>query len=113
MIMTPPTEPNEERSGGLQSMLARLRGMVHSIKPPEPESSEEIFPTWDAPDVPVEGPSAPPLAIPLSSPDQTAQDAPPESSASLAEPVLSEAQPKPISAPPLPLAPEHEVPLEQ
>jgi len=90
--MTPPTEPNAERSGGLQSMLARLRGMVQSIKPAELESAEEIIPTWDATVAPEEESAAPPLAIPLSSPDQTGQDAPAESSAPLAEPVLPEAQ---------------------
>jgi serine/threonine protein phosphatase PrpC len=109
MIMTPPTEPNAERSGGLQSMLARLRGMVHSNKPPEPESSEDIVPTWDATDITVETPSEPPLAIPLSLSDQIAQDAPPESSAPLAEPVLPEAQPVVFSAPNLPLAANSEV----
>src|SRR5260370_10272686 len=36
--------------------------------------------------------AARPWAIPLSSPDQTAQDAPAESSAPLAEPVIPEAQ---------------------
>jgi PPM family protein phosphatase len=42
-------EPKPSQPGGLQSMLARLRGMVQGLKSPEPELAQEpdFLPTWD------------------------------------------------------------------
>src|SRR5436190_363533 len=47
MSSTPP-DPNAPRPGGLQSMLARLRGMVQASKPAE-ELREEDLLKWDTP----------------------------------------------------------------
>src|SRR5262245_54046923 len=64
-------DPNATRPGGLQAMLARLRGMMQGQKPPEAQpAEEEIKPDFDAPPqavpvgaVPVE--DGPAVAVPL------------------------------------------------
>ncbi len=55
-MSTPGSEPNSTPPvGGLQSMLARLRGMMQNLKSIEPasipaaHSSSDLLPTWDAP----------------------------------------------------------------
>lgn len=65
---SPETKPPQP--GSLQSMLARLRGMVQALKTTEQEG-EELLPTWDAvgstsamPARPTGAPSASPVAEP-------------------------------------------------
>jgi serine/threonine protein phosphatase PrpC len=82
-------------------MLARLRGMVQSIKPSEPESVEEVIPTWDIPEAVVESLSPPPMALPLDPIESTAQEAPEMPPADAPVP---EAQPMIPFAPPLDLS---------
>src|SRR5262245_33155902 len=57
-MSTNPPDPTQTRPGTLQSMLARLRGMVQSLQPAEPELRDE-------------GPAAPP-------PDEAPAEVPPE-----------------------------------
>jgi serine/threonine protein phosphatase PrpC len=86
-----PSDPSSPRPGGLQSLLARLRGMVQSLKPGEEAppaaiplapaanaapgdqserhfateangSEDEMLPTWDENVLPAE--TAPPVALP-------------------------------------------------
>jgi serine/threonine protein phosphatase PrpC len=97
-----PSDANPSRPGGLQSMLARLRGMVQSLKPGDetppaaiplvPEASalpksrdetassegvngpeDEMLPTWDENAVPAE--QTPPVALPVTE-GETAEGAP-------------------------------------
>src|SRR5690349_5433644 len=51
------SEPKPPVPGSLQSMLARLRGMVQALKATEQEG-EELLPTWDSVAVPQDGSSS-------------------------------------------------------
>jgi serine/threonine protein phosphatase PrpC len=79
-----PPDSNPPRQGGLQAMLARLRGMVSTLKPPEeatpptPLGVEEAPPT-----LPPDEPAAPAVAEPV--PAAVPEEAPP-----LAAPVAEE-----------------------
>jgi serine/threonine protein phosphatase PrpC len=70
MASTPSNNPNTPRAGG---WLARLKGLVHNMKPDGEESAtEEVLPTWDvtpppAPALPAE--EAMPVAQPVPSED--------------------------------------------
>src|SRR5262249_60463099 len=62
-----PPDPDAPKPGGLQSMLARLRGMVSAQQTPEePASEEELLPTFDVPlpEPPAAEPPPPPVALP-------------------------------------------------
>jgi serine/threonine protein phosphatase PrpC len=47
------SDPRPPQPSGLQSMLARLRGMVQALKSPDPEEqqAQELLPTWDNADL--------------------------------------------------------------
>jgi protein phosphatase len=63
-------DANEDRAAGLQSMLARLHGMMRGVAADQTGGDEEVLPTWDA------FPS-PPLATPVAQPvDGPFEDAP-------------------------------------
>jgi serine/threonine protein phosphatase PrpC len=92
-------DTNPPPSGGLQDMLARLRGMSEAMKADESEpDAEEILPAWDAPALAErELAAAIPLATPVEA--QAAAEAPmADSVAEAAVAVVEEAEP----APPVP-----------
>jgi serine/threonine protein phosphatase PrpC len=80
MSSNPPTDP-AARSGGF---LARLKGMVQSMKPGEkPTPVDAAEPTWDTPALPVAVPVPPgagpaPAAVPVAVPATPAEPAPAE-----------------------------------
>ena len=56
-----PSDSNTSRAGGL---LARLKGLVQTMKPnDDPSASEEVLPTWDVTPPPPPTPVADPLAV--------------------------------------------------
>jgi protein phosphatase len=78
-------------------MLARLRGMVQSLKPGDADTSGELLPTWDA--APTEGtfsepPAAAPVATPLVEVDQESSLRPLDQTPEMMEPPFPGAQPK-------------------
>src|SRR5439155_14759028 len=83
------SEPTPQPAGGLQPMLARLRGMVQARKSPADDgrAPEEVLPTFDAPDAQAPPPPAPTDAVPLALPVQDGSS--PE--VPLAEPVAEAA----------------------
>src|SRR5438552_9377468 len=58
-------EPTPQPAGGLQSMLARLRGMVQALKSSETteNAAEDVLPTFDVPESPAS--ASPPVASPV------------------------------------------------
>jgi serine/threonine protein phosphatase PrpC len=80
-----PTEPRPPQPSGLQSMLARLRGMVQALKSTEMPSgpAEEIMPGWD---VSAAAPSPPPVAEALPVAELAADTASQEPAPSVAAP---------------------------
>src|SRR5258708_3501772 len=92
------SDPRPPQPSGLQSMLARLRGMVQALKSPEPEQQpgQELLPTWDpgltpvAPFVPslVYETSEPAAETSSADPSETSQTLGTEGSADLSTPVL-------------------------
>src|SRR5262245_26438358 len=96
------SDSSPARSGGFQSMLARLRGMVQAMKMPEPEASESQTAGWESPVPP--GP-APAVAEPETpaGPAERGEDAPPAAPVA-AEPVDEAAPSSPVPAGPFPTA---------
>jgi PPM family protein phosphatase len=74
-----PSDPRAPQPGSLQSMLARLRGMVQALKATESSGAkqEEMLPTWDEP-APVGASVAPPDASPTPMDGATAPSVTPE-----------------------------------
>src|SRR5262245_6183735 len=98
------SEPTPRPAGGLQSMLARLRGIVQARKPPldDGRAPEEVLPTFDVPDGVAPPLPAPTDAVPLALPVQ--DGSPPE--APLAEPVAEAASgPAAVAESPVRVAP--------
>jgi PPM family protein phosphatase len=104
-----PPDPNAPKPGGLQSMLARLRGMVSAQQTPEePASEEELLPTFDVPlpEPPAAEPPPPPVALPadgaaagevppVATPAEEAEPAPVDEAPAEAVPAEPAAPPRP------------------
>src|SRR5437867_3391558 len=100
------SEPTPQPAGGLQSMLARLRGMVEALKSPADEEKvpDEVLPTFDGPEVPAAPPApameeSPPLALPVG--DGSPPSAPVVEPAAEAPPAVAEAAEALPAAPPV------------
>ena len=59
-------DPGAPRPSGFQSVLAKLKGMVQSLKPGDEPATEDLMPTFDE-EVPAAD-GAPPAAIPTAEP---------------------------------------------
>src|SRR5713101_5245843 len=96
-------DPTPPKAGTLQSMVARLRGMFHSLKnteaEPAPASGDaEVLPTFDTPLAGAAGPAepaesapaSPPMAVPIPAPESIPVAVPLTDGAAppLAEPVV-------------------------
>jgi serine/threonine protein phosphatase PrpC len=97
-MATTPSDPNTSRAGGL---LARLKGLVQTMKPNDDSSaSDEVLPTWDV------TPPPPPANIPT---DEAKESAPPveeEEAVELELEAKAEAQPDTVHEIPSPLVEE-------
>src|SRR4051794_27558318 len=92
-------DPNAPQPGGLQAMLARLRGMNQASGASEQEGEEEVLPVWDAPALANAAPPATPN-IPLAQPVVGVKPGQPVATA------------MPVEPPPAPEAPAPETPAE-
>jgi serine/threonine protein phosphatase PrpC len=88
-------EPTPSRPGGLQSMLARLKGMVQSIKPAGDPEPDEILPTWDT------TPPPPAAAGAEAAPEAEAAPAGPPAPGADGGSAVTAAEPAPPAAPAL------------
>src|SRR5438445_12273203 len=85
-------DSNTPKPGGLQAMLARLRGMNEASSASDQEGEEEVLPVWDAPAL---AKSAPPAAanIPMALPVTGVKPAEPVARAMPVAPSPAEAPP--------------------